>query len=229
MSRLADVTTSYTSSILSFGLGLVARIPSTEPAQPLELYEFESCPFCRKVREAFTEMDVSPLVFPCPPGGTRYRPVVREQGGKEQFPYLVDPNTKERLYESIDIVRYVANTYAGGSLPLAARGGPVNTARSALVSFPRGLLRAAPSKKPDAPLELWSFESSPYCRIAREALSKLELPYRLHNVGKNSRNRPDFVARSGKMMVPYLADPNTGKQMFESAEIARYLFATYGA
>jgi glutathione S-transferase len=29
------------------------------------------------------------------------------------------------------------------------------------------------------------------------------------------------------MMVPYLFDPNTGKAMFESADIARYLDATY--
>ena len=29
------------------------------------------------------------------------------------------------------------------------------------------------------------------------------------------------------MMVPYLFDPNTGKEMFESAEIVRYLDQTY--
>jgi glutathione S-transferase len=51
----------------------------------------------------------------------------------------------------------------------------------------------------------------------------------LHNVGKGSAKREAFVARSGKMMVPYLVDPNTGKEMFESADIAAYLEATYGA
>lgn len=30
-------------------------------------------------------------------------------------------------------------------------------------------------------------------------------------------------------MVPYLADPNTGVEMFESADIAAYLRDTYGA
>jgi len=29
------------------------------------------------------------------------------------------------------------------------------------------------------------------------------------------------------MMVPYLVDPNTGTEMFESADIKRYLLATY--
>jgi glutathione S-transferase len=28
-------------------------------------------------------------------------------------------------------------------------------------------------------------------------------------------------------MVPYLADPNTGREMFESAEIVEYLYETY--
>lgn len=29
-------------------------------------------------------------------------------------------------------------------------------------------------------------------------------------------------------MVPYLVDPNTGVAMFESADIVKYLFDTYG-
>src|SRR5258708_9851545 len=104
MNRLVDVTTSYASSVVSLGLGLVARIERREPDKPLELYEFESCPFCRKVREAFTEMDVSPVVYPCPPGGKRYRDRAVELGGKTQFPFLVDPNNGSekggtKLYE----------------------------------------------------------------------------------------------------------------------------------
>ena len=83
------------------------------------------------------------------------------------------------------------------------------------------------ARAPERPLELWSFEASPYCRIAREALCSLELPYRLHNVAKGSPSREAFVERSGRMMVPYLADPNTGVEMFESADIVAYLERTY--
>jgi glutathione S-transferase len=99
-----------------------------------------------------------------------------------------------------------------------------------LASWTRGLggSRARPSRAPEKPLELWSFEVSPYCRLVREALCRLELPYLLHNVGKGSPRRPDFIARSGRMMVPYLADPNTGVAMFESAAIVAYLEKTYG-
>ena len=62
-----------------------------------------------------------------------------------------------------------------------------------------GKLEAA--RAPGKPLELYSFEISPFCRIAREALCSLEIPYLLHNVGKNSPRRPAFEERSGKMMV----------------------------
>jgi glutathione S-transferase len=79
------------------------------------------------------------------------------------------------------------------------------------------------------PLELWSFEASPFCRIAREVLCSLEIPYRLHNVGKGSAGRDAFVQRSGKMQVPFLVDPNSGVEIFESADIVQYLRATYGA
>ena len=34
------------------------------------------------------------------------------------------------------------------------------------------------------------------------------LPYLLHNVAKGSAKRDAFVRLSGKMMVPYLVDPN---------------------
>jgi glutaredoxin len=108
-------------------------------------------------------------------------------------------------------------------------GGPVNLLTSSLGVALRGSkgIRYTPSRKPEQPLELYSFEGSPYCRIVREVLCSLELPYLLHNVGKGSPSRAAFVERSGNMMVPYLIDPNTGTEMFESADIKRYLLATY--
>jgi glutathione S-transferase len=229
VSRTADVVTSWASSILSLGAGMRATSQTRSPTKLLELYEFEQCPFCRKVREALSELDLSAMIYPCPPGGERYRPKAIALGGKKQFPLLVDPNEGQQLYESDDIIRHLASTYGDGTIPLHLRFGVLTTARVAATSVPRGRMRAEPSKLPDKPLELWSFEASPYCRIVREVLCTLELPYVLHNVAKGSKHRSDFIARSGKMMVPYLADPNTGKEMFESADIVSYLRATYGA
>ncbi len=228
--RLLDVATSMFMTVSRLGAGVQAPRPIRRPAQPLELYEFEGCPFCRKVRDALTELDLEVMVYPCPKGGTVYRPKVVAEGGQAQFPYLVDPNTGTRMYESDDIVAYLFKTYGGRDPGLLVRG-TLATASSLLASAfrPTAGIHAVPSRRPAKPLELWSFEASPFCRIAREALCELELPYLLHNVGKDGEGRAAFVARAGKMMVPYLADPNTGKEMFESAEIRKYLYATYGA
>lgn len=224
MGRALDLLTSYGATASRLGSGYIARGHERKPEKLLELYEFEACPFCRKTREALTGLDLDAMIYPCPKGGTRFRP------GKKQFPYLVDPNTGAEMYESMDIARYLAKTYGDGSLPFWLRFGPLTTISSMMASAWRAGHggRAKKSVAPEKPLELWSFEISPYCRLAREALCELEIPYVLHNVPKKSVNRKDFVSRSGKMMVPYLVDDNTGKSMFESADIVRYLHATYG-
>ncbi len=53
-------------------------------------------------------------------------------------------------------------------------------------------------------------------------------PYLLHNVARGGPAREAFVARSGKMQVPYLVDPNTETELFASREIVTYLRETYG-
>ena len=83
------------------------------------------------------------------------------------------------------------------------------------------------ARQPELSLELYSFEPSPFSRLGRERLCTLELPYRLHNVARGSPSREAFLERSGRMMVPYLIDPNTDTAMFESADIVRYLEQTY--
>jgi glutathione S-transferase len=227
VSRAFDVASSHAASALRLGAGWFSRPARRRPEKPLELYEFEACPFCRRVREALSEFDLEALVFPCPKGGTRFRPKVRELGGKALFPYLVDPNTGRAMYESADIVKYLRDTYDAPAAPLWL--GPISIASGSLAAGVRAGRgnRARASRAPELPLELWSFEASPYSRLAREALCELELPYMLHNVARRSARRAELVARAGKMQVPYLADPNTGREMFESADIVQYLKETY--
>jgi glutathione S-transferase len=229
MSRTLDVASSLAVTLLRAGSGFVAANVGARPEKPLELYEFEACPYCRKAREALSSLDLEAMIYPCPKGGPRFRAKVQELGGKARFPFLIDPNTDTQMYESDAIVRYLAKHYGTGDIPLLLALGPVTDAMSTIASAPRATrgVRYRKARAPDKPLELWSFEASPYCRLAREALTELEIPYLLHNVPKKSRRREAFVARSGKMMVPYLADPNTGKEMFESADIVRYLETEY--
>ena len=229
MFRPLDIATSLAASAVR---GLApTRVGSlgARPEKPPELYEFEGCPFCRKAREALTILDLDAKIFPCPKGGPRFREEVKRRGGKALFPYLVDPNTGKEMYESDDIVAYLYQHYGAGAPPFLLRSGPLNDLASMLASGwrPNGGTRYQPARAQEQPLELYSFEASPFCRIAREKLCSLELPYLLHNVAKGSPKRPAFVERSGKMMVPYLVDPNTGVEMFESAAIVSYLEATY--
>jgi hypothetical protein len=109
--RAFDVASSHLASVLRLGAGWISRPARRKPEALLELYEFEACPFCRRVREALSEYDLDAIVFPCPKRGIRFRPKVVELGGKHQFPFLVDPNTGRALFESADIVRYLNETY----------------------------------------------------------------------------------------------------------------------
>ncbi len=229
LSRFLDLSTATAASAARPNFGNVHYARRKVPAQPLELYEYEVCPYCRIAREALSALSLDPIVYPCPRGGATYREKVKREGGRYQFPYLVDPNTGVAMYESADIVDYLFREYGDGRAPwfLRQRGFAVTTSMLASGFRPRRGRHAVPAKKPRELLELYSYEGSPFCRIAREALCELELPHRLHNVPRRSPDRDRFVRLSGKMQVPYLLDPNTGVQMFESADIRRYLFDTY--
>jgi glutathione S-transferase len=228
MQRTLDVGTSIAATLARGAQGLRVRALGRRPAVPPVLYDFESCPFCRKVREALTVLDLDADVRPCPKGGRRFRPEVVARGGKAQFPYLVDENTGKEMYESDAIVQYLFAEYGEGSPPAALLGGFAAVTGSLASALRFGLgTNAEPSRAPAQPLALWSFEASPFSRIVREKLCTLELPYRLHNVGKGSPRRAAFVERSGKMQVPYLVDPNTGAALFESADIVAYLEREY--
>ena len=230
MRRTLDVSSSIAATLARGAQGMRVRRIGRRPREPVQLYEFESCPFCRKAREALTVLDLDADIRPCPKGGRRFRPELVARGGKAQFPYLVDPNTGKEMYESDDIVKYLFAEYGKGPPPAVLLGSWAAVTGSLASALRLGLgTDAEPSRAPREPLELWSFEASPYCRIVREKLCTLELPYRVHNVGKGSPKRAAFVERSGKMQVPYLLDPNTGAAMFESDAIVAYLAQEYGA
>jgi hypothetical protein len=77
---------------LRLGLGARPLPLGARPALPLELFEFEGCPFCRKAREAISLLDLPTKIWPCPKGGTRFRPRAAALASRLTFPLLVDPN-----------------------------------------------------------------------------------------------------------------------------------------
>jgi glutathione S-transferase len=246
----AAVLGSVAASTLSLWRGCIVGRPAVQPAKPLVLYDMEGCPYCRLVREAFSALHLDVEIRPCPKGGTRFRPEAVRIGGKAQFPLLVDENTGTTLYESADIVAYVFRTYGNGSVPKAYARTPLRPLFGSLASgvrFGRGV-RLRKAKQPAQPLALWSFEGSPYSRLVRERLTELELPYTLHNLGKEhwkeagpalrritpnpyvpreGGKRHAFYLAHGRVQVPYLEDPNTGAALFESDDIVDYLERTY--
>ena len=218
-------------STLRLGRGWFTRAgEAPRPVERLELYEFEACPFCRKVREHLSELDLEYLARTIAKGSAT-RDELRERGGKVQAPYLVDRNTGAELYESEEIIDYLHSHYGSGRSRLWRGLAPFNTLAAGLAGLVRprgGRVQVARAQQPLRTLELYNFEASPYCRKVREALCELDLDYIVHNVARKSRRRAELVARGGKMMVPYLVDPNTDTEMYESDDIVHYLWTTYG-
>ncbi|GLT62674.1 hypothetical protein SLA2020_352930 [Shorea laevis] len=199
------------------------------PEKPIEIYEFEGCPFCRKVREIVAVLDLDVLFYPCPKNGPNFRPKVAQMGGKQQFPYMVDPNTGVAMYESDEIIKYLVGKYGDGSVPFMLSLGLLTTLTEGFAMIGR-IGRGSsyiPSKLPPKPLEIWAYEGSPFCKLVRETLVELELPHIQHCCARGSPKRQMFYEKVGHFQVPYLEDPNTGVKMFESAEIVEYLKATY--
>lgn len=251
MTAMTDIAASLAASAAQQGRGIATTAGGRQPVEMLELYDMENCPFCRLVREALTDLDLDVLIYPCPKNGVRFRPLVERLGGQQQFPFLFDPNTDEALYESADIIDYLYATYGRKPAPKRWWVKSMRTAASLSASALRARrgLAAETSKEASEPLELYSFEGSPFARLVRERLCELELPYIVRQMGRDrredwlfpplrarldpdysptQRNRQALLARAGKVAVPYLIDPNTGEEMFESADIVDYLDQVYG-
>ena len=248
--RTLDVTTSVLASTLmgwkgSFGSRRVAL-----PVQTIEIYDREGCARCRLVREALTELNLDVNIIPVPMGASRFKDQLKQVSGQARVPYMVDQNSGQKRGGSTDIIEYLYKTYGNKPMPAHLKSNSYTLMRSKAATMIRAAkgLEAVASKSAQSPLTLYSFESSPYSRIVRECLCELELPYTLVNIGKQqwadvgpsnfrmhlgeykpipNTKRSEFLAKHGNVQVPYLIDPNTGVDLFESAEILDYLNRTY--
>ncbi|MFT7185027.1 MAG: glutathione S-transferase [Pseudohongiellaceae bacterium] len=249
MIRVFDITTSTLASTLRSWRGTTASKTAKQPEQDLILFEREGCSECRFVREALTELDLNAMIAPCPFGGKNIRKLKRESGS-DQLPYLVDPNTEKKITGRQEIITYLFKEYRDKKIPKQLENNRFNNTSSKLASFVRlnagiNSVRAHSAK---LPMTLYSFESSPFSRPVREKLCELELPYLLVNLGKQQRadmgqanfrftlkpyqpipntKRDAFFKLHGNVQVPFLVDPNTGTELFESKDIVTYLNQTY--
>jgi len=88
---------------------------------PLELYQAEGCPYCRKVRKFCTRAGISVVLHNPRTAGSMVTPGRVTNGmahedltgyGKDQIPLLVDTERGESIYESTDIIEYLRAHYA---------------------------------------------------------------------------------------------------------------------
>lgn len=210
------------------------------PTRPLILYGYDASPFCKRVREAFNLLDLTYEYRPCP--GARLGKFSQEllkRTGRQTVPYLIDPNTGMEMFESSDIIDYLVETYGPSEdmfdrkalWPITLESFSVSTATTAalLLDMPGAQRQsnARPDNEKMKPIQVWAYECSPFCRPALEKLCSLCLPHVVVSCSRGSANRDKLMAKTGRFQVPYLVDPNTGVEMFESAEIVEYLEQVY--
>lgn len=193
-----------------------------------------AAPRILQVREACAILDLNVTMLPCPAARTGFAAELKQLGGKMQVPFLVDPNAQLSMYESDDIIAHLYDAYGPGraAVPWTLKGGFAFWT-CALASMARGLAgnRLDPRARPDTmamrPIELWGYDASPFVKPVRERLCSLALPHTMVNCARGSANRDVLVARTGRFQVPFISDPNTGVEMFESDAIVRYLDSVY--
>ena len=143
------------------GLGPIGGAPS----KPIIVYEYESSPFCRKVREMCCLLDLEVEYPPVPGRGGAFAKELFA-GGKTMVPYMVwSPASvlsvaptktqvdENAVYESDDICQYLRETYGPAQDATTRRPcGPRRSARSSsststLAAIVRASLRPAATRR----------------------------------------------------------------------------------
>lgn len=229
LEKARDVALSMAASAVRGWSGGSVVALGRRPAEPLVLFEKEPCPFSRLVREALSMLDLDAEMHPCPRGELAHRAELVSRGGREQIPFLIDPNTGRQLYDAARIVRYLFERYGDGRVP---RGlvSPLGHRRSRLASRLRADEgdRKRAARRPDRPLELFGYEAGPHTRLVREQLSTYALPWISRTRAHGSPRRAGLRQEIGRTRFPVLRDPSTGRVVGESDLIRAYLTVTYG-
>lgn len=220
--------TSLLATMVRLGSGAMVHGVGPRPHDALVLYELEWCPFSRIVREALSELDLDALIKPCPAGESMHHRELA-QFGESKFPYLIDRSAGVQLGDSAKIVEHLYSQYGDGSpVPVRMRGALARSSSKLASELRAAKKYELPGERPELTLELWNYEASPYCRIAREELARLGLPYVSRNLARNSPRREAFRARFGRLQFPRLYDPNRSEGLFETHAVIQHVQTNYG-
>jgi glutathione S-transferase len=143
---------------------------------------------------------------------------------------MMDQNTGVQMFESGDIIDYLFRVYGKGNIPWTLSSSPWVPLSGGIGLLPRiGRGNSyRPSNPPSSPVVFWSYEGSPFCKIVRERLVEYGIPHTQVSCPRGSFNRDRLLEKTGRFQVPYLEDPNTRVNLFESAAIIEYLDKVYG-
>merc|ERR1711871_45134 len=194
------------------------------PRKPLVLYSTESSGECRAVREAMTALDLIVEIRPCPGLKGWSDTLATATIGKRTTPYLVDNNGMFKFNGpgSKDIIDHLFDAYGPGKDSAERKrfkgsgsgGGKLN-------KFARVDNQAM------KPITLYGWEGASFVTPVKQKLDELGLAYIFVNCASGSGNRKLLTSRTKTFQVPYIEDPNTKVNMFESKEIVKYLQSTY--
>jgi arsenate reductase-like glutaredoxin family protein len=211
---------SHLTSVCRLWSGAYVGDVGQRPRYLLRLYDKETCSECRLVREALSILDIDVQILPCPEPrtgvGVRLRAQLQHRAGDAatQPPCLEDDNTGKRLTGSgNDIVKYLFQTYSRTGkycFPFTLDEANDALAKAATVMRTLSLYGkyAVASRAPRLDLELYAYESCGECRVVRELLCSLQLPYTLFTAAQGSPARARIVMRMGRLALPILVDPN---------------------
>ncbi len=252
-----DTATSGFASIarLPFGSTVSSSLPSTASSSSgknysiKKLYDTEQNKDCRQVRERITELDlVVETVIPSAPN-SRLWTDKKASGEINQIPAMVvvGGEEEEQTLVGLDrIMNFLDNVYGPRSAIIVDDVDEIKTRVAeflvevgayipAIVRSGRGLEVASCALSPNTPrpakpLILYSYEGNQFCRLVREVLTELDLPYELRSAGKGSPRRAELAEiTGGSTTQPFLIDPNGDQNVniSESKEIIKYLYKTY--
>ena len=77
------------------------------PTGKITVYEFDSSPFCRKVRDACTLLDLEVIYKPCPGAASGFSEELFAATGRRTVPYLIDEGRKWFTSNSSNCCRIV--------------------------------------------------------------------------------------------------------------------------